>query len=148
MIKLTEVVDDVVEEVVVKLDESEWPSISSNPTQESIASPALSENSESLIQISENFSQATDADLTLPVNTPFEKADGIEQSNVDSSLSGLLSIEPASDDASQDVIPDLDLVTETEEDHKESVSKPLASTESDPTEVLQELGELRFADEN
>ena len=82
------------------------------------------------------------------MNTPFEKVDGIEQSNVESSLSGLLSIEPASDDASQDVIPDLDLVTETEEDHKESVSKPLASKESDPTEVLQELGELRFADEN
>ena len=60
----------------------------------------------------------------------------------------MLSIESTSDDASQAVIPDLDLIPENEEDHKELLPNPPVSMESDPTDVLQELGELRFADEN
>ena len=141
-------IDDDVEDVVVGLDESEWPSISSNPMQESIPSSTLSENPESLIPINENFSQATDADLTFSVNTSVEKSDGIEQLNVESPLSEILSTESTHDNASQAGIPGLDLIPEIEEDDKESVPKPPVSKESDPTDALQELGELRFADEN
>ena len=143
-----EMMDDVlVDEVAVKVEEPEWPSISTYSAQESFSS-VLPDNPEILIQTEENFSEVADADLVLSESSSFEEPGVIDQSNAEGAQLGMLTIESTSDDASQAVISDLHLTSEGDEDHKESVTKPSVSKESDSTDVFEELGELRFADEN
>ena len=144
-----EVTDDVrVEEVVVKVDESEWPSISANATQEMLAPFVPSDNPESSIQNDENFSHITDVDLLLPLNNPLDQPDLSEQLTVEDQPLGTLPTETTSDHVSRSVIPDLDLTYETEENYDELDSKPSVPEDADTTDVLQELGELRFAEED
>ena len=144
-----EVTDDVrVEEVVVKVDESEWPSISTDATQEMLAPFVPSDNPESSIQNDENFSHITDVDLLLPLNNPLDQPDLSEQLTVEDQPLGTLPTETTSDHVSRSVIPDLDLTYETVENYDELDSKPSVSEDANTTDVLQELGELRFAEDD
>ena len=106
----SELIDDFhVEEAVVKVDESEWPSISADPMQEEFVSSIPVENPEPPIQINKNSSKDNDVDLALPLNNSFDQPEEIDQSNAEGSVSATLSTESTSDPVSQDVMPDLTL---------------------------------------
>ena len=145
----SELIDDFhVEEAVVKVDGSDWPSISANPMQEEFVSSIPVENPEPPIQIDKNPSKENDVDLALPLNNSFEQPEEIDQSNAEGSVSAMLSTESTSDPVSQDVIPDLDFMPEPRENLSESDPELSKPEYADSTDVLLELGELRFADEN
>ena len=136
----------LVEEVVVKVDESEWPSISADSTQEMITPSIAPESSESSIQIDENSLQVSDVDSALPLNPFMGQSDEFEQLTVEGSGLGMLSADSMPDLSSQSAIPDLDLMSEPEENNEALSPKPSGSEDSDSTDVLLELGELRFAE--
>ena len=134
--------------MVVKVDESEWPSISTDATQEMLAPLVSPDDQDSSIQNDENSSQINDVDLVLPLNNTLEQPDLSEQLFVEDQALGMLPTETTSDHVSRSVIPDLDLTYETEENYDELDSKPSVPEDADTTDVLQELGELRFAEED
>ena len=81
--------------------------------------------------------------------TPFlGQSDEFEQLTVEGSGLGTLSEELMSDISSQSSIPDLDLISESEVNPEESGPKPSVPEHSDSTDVLLELGELRFAEDD
>jgi len=137
-----------VEEVVVKVDESEWPSIAADPTQEMITPSITPETSGSPIQIDESSSQVADVESGIPANTSSAQSDALELSNVEDLGLGMLAAESMSDPLHEDVIPDLNLTSETKESQKETDSQQSALEASGSADVSHELGELRFADED
>ena len=137
-----------VEEVVVKVDESEWPSIAADSTQEMIAPSILPETPGSSIQIDESSSQVADVDSGIPINTSSAQSDDLELSNVEDLGLGMLPAESMSDPLHEDVIPDLNLTSETKESQKETDSQQSTLEASGSADVSHELGELRFADED
>ena len=141
-------IDDeaLVEEVVVKVDEPEWPSISADSTQEMITPSIAPESSESSIQIDENSLQVPDVDSPIPLKPSMSQSDEFEQLTVEGSGLGMLSADSMPDLSSQSAIPDLDLMSEPEENNEALSPKPSGSEDSDSTDVLLELGELRFAE--
>ena len=82
------------------------------------------------------------------MNNSFDQPEEIDQSNAEGSVSATLSTESTSDPVSQDVMPDLDFMPEPKENLSESDPEPSKPEYADSTDVLRELGELRFADEN
>ena len=60
----------------------------------------------------------------------------------------MLAAESMSDPLHEDVIPDLNLTSETKESQKETDSQQSALEASGSADVSHELGELRFADED
>ena len=137
-----------VEEVVVKVDESEWPSIAADPTQEMITPSITPETSGSPIQIDESSSQVADVDSGIPANTSSAQSDALELSNNEVLGLVMLAAESMSDPLHEDVIPDLNLTSETKESQKETDSQQSALEASGSADVSHELGELRFADED
>ena len=137
-----------VEEVVVKVDESEWPSIAADPTQEMITPSITPETSGSPIQIDESSSQVADVDSGIPANTSSAQSDALELSNNEVLGLVMLAAESISEPFHEDVIPDLNLTSETKESQKETDSQQSTLEASGSADVSHELGELRFADED
>ena len=84
----------------------------------------------------------------LPLNNSLDQPDVLESPSVEDTTSGMLPTESTSEHISRPVIPDLALMPETKENYDETDSKPLVSEDADKTDVFQELGELRFADDD
>ena len=138
----------LVEEVVVKVDESEWPSIAADSTQETITSSIAPETSGSSKQTDKSSLQVADVDVAIPMNTSSTQSDDLELSNIEDSGLGMLAAESMSDPLHEYVIPDLNLTSETKESQKETDSQQSALEASGSADVSHELGELRFADED
>ena len=138
----------LVEEVVVKVDESEWPSIAADSTQETITPSIAPETSGSSKQTDKSSLQVADVDVAIPMNTSSTQSDDLELSNVEDLGLGMLAAESMSDPLHEDVIPDLNLASETKESQKETDSQQSALEASGSADVSHELGELRFADED
>ena len=138
----------LVEEVVVKVDESEWPSIAADSTQETITPSIAPETSGSSKQTDKSSLQVADVDSAIPINTSSTQSDALEHSNVEDLGLGMLAAESMSDPLHEDVIPDLNLASETKESQKETDSQQSALEASGSADVSHELGELRFADED
>ena len=145
----TEPTDDVlVEEVVVKVDESECLSITVDPSQEVTPASLPSQDPESPIRNNEYPPQVTDVDLKLTLNNALEQPEFGENPAIEDSVSGIMPTDSMPDHEFQPVIPDLNLTPETVVNDEEKIPQQSALEDSGLTDVLQELGELRFAEED
>ena len=139
---------DLVEDVVVKVNDSEWPSIASDRTDESVAPATSIDHLDPSIQMDEESSKQSDVEPTHSLNSSLSQTVEFEQSNAEDSSSSTLSAASTVDHASQFVIPDLNVMADTNEKFVSLGSQPSSPEDVDPAEVLQDLGELRFADED
>ena len=134
-------------DVAVDNEEVVWPSIASGQQQESIDSLNRLETQESAVQGKVEDVDQCEADQVSSL-LPLDQASGAEPSNEEGLVFTNSLEEGMADGDVELLIPDLPIAPEAVESQNSSDGALSESDDSAASDVLEGLGELRFADED